>query len=55
MNTNHGKGPVAEPSDQDLKKHGDALEQQVNDAAGKQAQGKGDDDKDKDALDALNP
>ena len=35
MNTDQRKSGVAQPADEELKKHGDPLERQVKDAAGK--------------------
>lgn len=55
MNMDQRKEAAAEPAEQDLKKHGDAMKQQVKDAAAKQPPQRKDDDKGKDALDALNP
>jgi hypothetical protein len=36
MNTDQPKSKVAQPADEELKKHGDQLEKQVKDAAGSQ-------------------
>lgn len=38
MNTDQPKSGVAQPADEALKKHGDQLQRQVDEAAGKQLQ-----------------
>lgn len=48
MNTDQSTGGVAQPAEEELKKHGDLLKKQVKDAAGEQSQDK-DDEKGKDA------
>jgi hypothetical protein len=45
MNTDQVKGRLAQPADEEIKKHGDQLEKQVRDAAGKQEQEEGKDRK----------
>lgn len=52
MNTDQPKSAVAQPAGEALKKHGDQLQKQVDEAAGKQLQdnkGDGKDEQDQDA------
>ena len=49
MNTDQKDSGVAQPAEEELKKHGDQLKKQVKDAAGRQLKGKGD-EKDEEAL-----
>lgn len=49
MNTEQTRSGLAQPADEELKKHGDQLEKQVKDAAGKPLPDK-DEEKDKGDL-----
>jgi hypothetical protein len=42
MNTDQSKDGVAQPAEEEIKKHGDQLKKQVQDAAGEQLQDKND-------------
>jgi hypothetical protein len=50
MNNDQSKHRVAQPADEEIKKHGDLLDKQVKDAAGKQSPNKDDNDGEQDEI-----
>lgn len=51
MNTDQSKDGVAQPAEEEIKKHGDQLKKQVQDAAGEQLRNKNDEKRKEDPED----